>query len=115
MVLKQLTELFYWMVWGLFNTRIKGLRMNTKKVISTLAAIVAALIILSLSSCYDENSTSDKTDQTVDLDPVFNQQEIPIQIGNPGFETGSISSWWEWHPDGQASTYGVDSWDAYAG
>nr|WP_240353661.1 carbohydrate-binding protein [Cohnella algarum] len=34
---------------------------------------------------------------------------------NPGFETGGIDDWTEWHPSGQAPAYGVDGNDVYAG
>lgn len=34
---------------------------------------------------------------------------------NPGFETGELAPWTEWHPEGQAPAYGVDGYDVYAG
>ncbi|WP_052702945.1 carbohydrate-binding protein [Paenibacillus beijingensis] len=34
---------------------------------------------------------------------------------NPGFETGGIDGWTEWHPGGQAAAYGVDSADVHGG
>jgi hypothetical protein len=34
---------------------------------------------------------------------------------NPGFETGDITGWTEWHPSTQASSYGVDSNDVHSG
>lgn len=38
-----------------------------------------------------------------------------IAISNPGFETGTISGWTEWHPTGQTAKYGVDSADVHSG
>lgn len=36
-------------------------------------------------------------------------------ITNPGFETGSLSPWTEWHPTGQAAYYGIDGTDVHSG
>ncbi|MDI4644336.1 glycoside hydrolase family 66 protein [Cohnella hashimotonis] len=38
-----------------------------------------------------------------------------IAVTNPGFETGDISGWTEWHPSGQTAKYGVDANDAHSG
>jgi hypothetical protein len=34
---------------------------------------------------------------------------------NPGFETGDVTGWTEWHPASQAASYGVDSYDVHSG
>ncbi|WP_068605949.1 glycoside hydrolase family 76 protein [Paenibacillus swuensis] len=39
----------------------------------------------------------------------------PISIANPGFESGNLSGWSEWHPAGQSAKYGIDSNDAHSG
>ncbi|MDR4945196.1 CBM35 domain-containing protein [Neobacillus cucumis] len=34
---------------------------------------------------------------------------------NPGFETGDLTGWTEWHPSTQATSFGVDSYDVHSG
>ncbi|WP_410512795.1 glycoside hydrolase family 31 protein [Paenibacillus sp. BR2-3] len=36
-------------------------------------------------------------------------------VSNPGFETGGLDYWTEWHPAGQAASFGVDSNDPHFG
>lgn len=38
-----------------------------------------------------------------------------IALANPGFETGDLTGWTEWHPAGQAACYGVDFNDNHSG
>lgn len=38
-----------------------------------------------------------------------------IAITNPGFETGDLTGWTEWHPSGQSASYVVDSADVHSG
>ncbi|MBM7568629.1 glycoside hydrolase family 66 protein [Paenibacillus sacheonensis] len=38
-----------------------------------------------------------------------------IPVANPGFESGTITGWNEWHPTGQSAQYGVDATDAHGG
>lgn len=46
----------------------------------------------------------------------LNTGDLPLSlITNPGFETGDISGWTEWHPFGQNPNYGVDSHDVHSG
>ncbi len=45
-----------------------------------------------------------------------NRAPQPVnRVVNPGFETGDISGWYEWHPTDQAASYGVDSYDVHSG
>lgn len=38
-----------------------------------------------------------------------------ISLTNPGFESGNLTGWTEWHPTGQSACYGVDASDAHSG
>lgn len=39
----------------------------------------------------------------------------PIDLENPGFESGNINGWTEWHPAGEGASYGVDYNDNHSG
>lgn len=41
--------------------------------------------------------------------------EVSLPLNNPGFESGSLDGWSEWHPSGQAKAVGVDGYDVWAG
>ncbi|MCZ8518293.1 MULTISPECIES: carbohydrate-binding protein [Paenibacillus] len=38
-----------------------------------------------------------------------------LTFSNPGFESGNITGWQEWHPEGQSAKYGVDGNDVHSG
>jgi len=38
-----------------------------------------------------------------------------VSLTNPGFESGNINGWTEWHPGGQSAKYGVDGNDVHSG
>ncbi|GKX29449.1 hypothetical protein SH1V18_19290 [Vallitalea longa] len=44
-----------------------------------------------------------------------NDNTMPIELNNPGFETGNIDGWTEWHPSDQVAAYGVDQNDVHEG
>lgn len=50
-------------------------------------------------------------------DMVYIKKTAPtnIPLTNPGFETGDITGWTEWHPSGQTAKYGVDGNDVHSG
>lgn len=38
-----------------------------------------------------------------------------LPLTNPGFETGALNGWTEWHPVGQAPAWGIDGNDVHSG
>ncbi|UJF31827.1 carbohydrate binding domain-containing protein [Paenibacillus hexagrammi] len=38
-----------------------------------------------------------------------------VEISNPGFESGDLTGWTEWHPSGQSPKYGIDGNDVHGG
>ncbi|MBC8081512.1 MAG: hypothetical protein H7X86_14290, partial [Gorillibacterium sp.] len=78
------------LVWGNWNEQTTG-GFNSW----AAAPVVAALNLLGSGTASGTNNA--------------------ITIINPGFESGNINGWGEWHPSGQTAMYGVDSNDVHSG
>jgi hypothetical protein len=64
-----------------------------------------------ISIQYDETDTG-----YFNLDNIYlSTGSGTVEVTNPGFETGNISGWSEWHPYNQPTAYGVDSYDVHSG
>ncbi|MDP4094083.1 MAG: carbohydrate binding domain-containing protein [Bacillota bacterium] len=73
----------------------------------------------SVRDLWNHTNLGSMSSYSVDLSPhsctVIKVTPDSGSIKNGGFETRDISGWTEWHPSGQAASYGVDSNDAHSG